>query len=288
MEKILESALTLVTSNEAKIKSTMVTDSGAIKVYPTSIHKLGESIVMIARDEKSRFLLVVSNHKGVVPKGFIGEEIKLSQGGVALKCPLDIANAAALKQHFPWTAPSSLRNVRTTIGCGDRLGLATRGHLLAAKKFAASPVLAQQSIRELTMTGRTFPQVVADAQFMVFEADYRDGYGADGDHLKTLADIDTALDAGMPMITLDLSEVMNAKAGDWNEAEILAAFAQKDEETAKRINESYANCNFVVGSHEIKIDALTAKRCSVMYDAALDFAEVVYRRLVQRRGQEFD
>ena len=76
MEKILESALTLVTSPETKIKSTMVTDSGAIKVYPTSIHKLGESIVMIARDEKSRFLLVVSNHKGVVPRGFVGEEIK--------------------------------------------------------------------------------------------------------------------------------------------------------------------------------------------------------------------
>jgi hypothetical protein len=288
MEKILESALTLVTSTEAKIKSTMVTDSGAIKVYPTSIHKLGESIVMVARDEKSRFLLVVSNYKGVVPKGFVGEEIKLSKGGVALKCPLDVTNAAALKQHFPWTAPSSLRNVRTTVGCGDRLGLATRGHLLAAKKFAASPVLAQQSIRELTMTGRTFPQVVADAQFMVFEADYRDGYGADGDHLKTLADIDTALDAGMPMITLDLSEVMNAKAGDWSEAEVLAAFAEKDEETTKRINESYADCKFVVGPHEIKIDALTAKRCSVMYDAALDFAEVVYQRLVQRRGQEFD
>ena len=47
------------------------------------------------------------------------------------------------------------------------------------------------------MTGRSFRNVVDDAVFAVFAADYRDGYGADGDHLKNIPDIDTALDAGM-------------------------------------------------------------------------------------------
>ena len=50
-------------------------------------------------------------------------------------------------------------------------------------------------------------------------------YGADGDHLKKMEDIDVALAAEMPMITLDLSEVMNASAGDWSAEKIEEAFA---------------------------------------------------------------
>lgn len=50
---------------------------------------------------------------------------------------------------------------------------------------------------------------VSDAAFLIFQEGYELGYGADGDHLKSMADIDAALAAGMPMITLDLTEVMS-------------------------------------------------------------------------------
>ena len=139
------------------------------------------------------------------------------------------------------------------------------------------------------MTGRTFRGVVDDAVFQVFAADYQSGYGADGDHLKKIADIDVALDAGMPMITLDLSEVMNAAAGDWPDGEISCAFASLPETDQSRTAQLYFDKTFDLGSGvQVKLDAATARRCAVMYNKALDVAEEVYRHLQERRGDEFD
>ena len=288
MKKIAESVLCSLDRGEKDLRSKIVLNSGDIEIYPDSIHKLGSNAVMLGRDSEKRFLLVVASNGAKMPDGFAGERLELFNGGAAIIGELDAVNAKALRNAFPWCAPRSLRLERTTMGCGDRLGLATRGHIQACRKYALSPVLAQQSMRELTMTGRTFQGVVDDATFMVYECDFRDGYGADGDHLKKICDIDVALAAGMPMITLDLSEVMNASAGDWNSDEINSAFAASSKETIERVASDYAGKSFVVGRHTVEIDELTARRCSVMYDAALDFAVEVYKHLQSKRGEEFD
>ncbi len=289
MKKIAESAALLLGKSENELKSGILKNSGAVTVYENSIHKLGNAVVMMCRDDEKKSLLIVSCCEKELPAGFEGEKIILADKSVAITGDLSEKNAAALRKHFPWCAPRSLRNVRTTVGCGDRLGLATTGHVLAAKKVQVSPVLAQQSMRELTMTNRTFRGVVDDACFLVFAADYRDGYGADGDHLKTIKDIDTALAAGMPMITLDLSDVMNAAAGDWDETKVDAAFAELPADLQKLVAAEYADKEFVLGENvAVKIDALTAKRCAVMYTSALDFALEVYNHLKAARGDEFD
>ncbi len=289
MNRILSDALKSLKMDESALRSSLVKCDGGVEVYATSIHKLGVAVVMMARDAKERFVLVVSDCKNTMPSGFEGETIALEDGGVALKGALTAANAAALRQHFPWCAPKSLRNERTTVGCGDRLGLASRGHILAARKFKVSPVLAQQSMRELSMTGRTFQGVVDDATFMVYESDFQDGYGADGDHLKKIPDIDVALAAGMPMITLDLSDVMNAAAGDWSEQQVRAAFAELDTKVRNRITAEYFNKDFVLGEGvAVTLDEVTAMRCALMYLEALAFACKVYEHLKAKRGDEFD
>lgn len=257
------------------------------KIPSASIHELGNAVVMIGRDAECKKLLLLAPTARMLPDGFAGELLPLPDG-VLLRCPCNAVNAAALRQHFPWTRPVSLRRIRTSIGCGDRLGLASAGHIAAIRKFQASPVLAQQSKRELNMTGRTFQNVVDDAVYLVFEADFRSGWGADGDHLKTIEDIDVALDAGMPMITLDLSDVMNADAGNWDEATIHAAFEKLDAELRNRIESEYAGQTFINGECAVPLDRLTARRCAVMYTAAIDFAEKVYLHLTKKCGEDFD
>lgn len=147
MKTIAESALSLVKKSAAEIKAGMMKSSGSITVYPESIHKLGDAVVMMARDDEKRFLVVVADCEKCMPQGFAGEVSSLSNGGGMLIGELSAANAAALRRHFPWCAPKSLRKVRTTVGCGDRLGLASYGHVLAAKQYQLNPVLAQQSMR---------------------------------------------------------------------------------------------------------------------------------------------
>ena len=197
-------------------------------------------------------------------------------------------NLGPLWELFPWTRPVSLREHRTTVGMGDRIGMATPGHLRAARRFAVSPVLAQQSIRELDFTGRSFSDVVADAGFLVFQEAFTSGYGADGDHLKTIPDIDRALANGMPMITLDLTEVMRPEAADWSRAEVDAAFDRLPAEFRRRVDEAYAGRSIALETARIEIDAETARRCAVMYGPALAFSEEVNSHLERRTGGAYD
>ena len=45
--------------------------------------------------------------------------------------------------------------LRRSFGFGDRLGLATPGHIEAVRGSSFTPIFAQQSIREMQRTGRT-------------------------------------------------------------------------------------------------------------------------------------
>ena len=55
-------------------------------------------------------------------------------------------------------------NLSPSFGFGDRLGLATPGHIAAVKGTKFAPIFAQQSVRENTRTGRTPQQVMDDAK----------------------------------------------------------------------------------------------------------------------------
>ena len=267
---------------EADLRDPAGLSDGAARLHPASVHRTGEALAALGRDAERRFLLIVAPTRRALPDGFAGT-VEESSGVVALTGARDGINAAALRHHFPWTAPVSLRDRRTTIGCGDRLGRATPGQIAATRRFGVGPVLAQQSMRELSLTGRTYRQVVDDACFGVFQCDYRDGYGADGDHLKTLADIDEALAAGMPMITLDLSEVMNPAATEWDAAAVDEAWARLPAAFRDRAA-AYGDGCFSAGRADIVFAPGEARRCAVMYGEALAFAERVHGHLEARRG----
>src|SRR5690606_381163 len=106
-----------------------------------------------------------------------------------------------LQTIFDWLNPKAVGTQRASIGLGDRLGLATPGHIAAVANRDVMPILAQQSIRELDLTGRSYPEVLDAAAWAVFQEGYTLGYGADGDHLKNPSDVQYAIDLGFSMIT---------------------------------------------------------------------------------------
>ncbi len=143
---------------------------------------------------------------GDLPAGFRGE----TEGDVTL-CPRNAQNAAALRRALPWTAPTPV-GLRKSIGMGDRLGLATPGHIMAVKGTGMFPTLAQQSIREMQRASRTAQNVMDDVTWAVFEMDYRTGFGSDADHLKNTAAIDRGIAAGFVGFTLDPSDYVDNAA----------------------------------------------------------------------------
>ena len=143
-----------------------------------------------------------------------------------LVCPLTHANAAALRAALPWLRPIPL-GLRTSAGCGDRLGLATPGHIRAAKAVggAIGMIFAQQSIREMTRTGRSPDDVMDDATWGIFQEGWREGVGADADHLKTTDEIDLCAASGFTFFTIDPGAHVDSAADTDDEAAIRAKYA---------------------------------------------------------------
>ncbi len=252
-------------------------------VYSDSLFTHGNDLFLMVRTQSAKKLLIVTG-SGEAGTGFTGDSGTVP-GATFKVCPLTAENANALRQTFPWTAPRSLADRRTTFGCGDRLGQATAGHIRALRRFQVAPVLAQQSMRELKLTNRTYQNVIDDTTFLVFQCGYTEGYGADGDHLKTLADIENALAAGMTMITLDLSEVMRHQAATFPAAQIDTEYAALSAAVREAVDSAYADKTFDLGSGEtLTFPRAEARRCAVMYTAALDFAKQVYDFLVAKKG----
>jgi len=271
-------------------------------IYPASLRRIDGALVLMARlsaaevtvpsvtgpaggGASQRVLLVISRDKPGL--GFEGPTTEHGSYFVqeALPAPYNLGPLWAL---LPWTRPVSLRDRRTTIGFGDRLGLATPGHIRAARAYRVAPVLAQQSMRELAFTGRSFADVVTDAAFHVFAEGYEEGYGADGDHLKTIPDIDRALQWGMPMVTLDLTDVMHPEAAELSDSEVETRFRRLPSDFRSRIESTYVDKTVAAGPVSIPFDGSLARRCAVMYADALFHARAVAEHLARMTGGKFD
>ena len=107
-----------------------------------------------------------------------------------------------------------------SFGFGDRLGLATPGHIASVKGTKFAPIFAQQSVRENTRTGRTPQQVMDDAKRAVDAAKWDSAWGADADHLKTVDDIPPFVEAGYTFFTVDPGEHVD-NAADTDSLDVL-------------------------------------------------------------------
>jgi hypothetical protein len=126
---------------------------------------------------------------------------------------------------LPVPAPLGLTK---SFGFGDRLGLATPGHLEALKGSGFAGIFAQQSIREMTRTQRSPEEVMGAAQMALARAGYAAPWGADADHLKTPEDVQRTAAAGFCFFTIDPSAHVNNAADGLVRGELEAAVAALD------------------------------------------------------------
>ena len=255
-------------------------------IYRRSLYRAGGVLYCIARTTGDKALYAFGSSAASTPFGDL--EATGTEGVLARRVEMSAAAVRHLWELFPFTKPVSLRENRTTIGMGDRLGVASAGHIRAARKYRCYPVLAQQSLRELDYTGRSFADVVADASFAVFQEGYEDGFGADADHMKTIEAIDTALGESMPMITLDLTEVLRPEVADWSEADLTAGYDALDDGLRARLEADYLGVDYQAGGTTLNLDRFELARCALLYGDALDFAEKVNNHLKEKTGDAYD
>ncbi len=211
------------------------------------------------------------------------------EGRVLLLGPCNAHNAAALRGRLPWLRPQPL-GLQTSAGMGDRLGLATPGHVRAVRAVGGNvaPIFPQQSIREMTRTGRTAQQVMDDAMWGVFAEGWRDGFGADADHLKTPADIDTCVAAGYTFFTIDPGEYVDDRAEATTPAELRELFEalpwNELEDAPSDLLRRYGGQALEIEDHTITFDEATAVRAAAKYGRAVAHVARMYRHLQEVAG----
>jgi len=200
------------------------------------------------------------------------------------------ANAAALREALPFTAPICV-GVHKSAGLGDRLGIATPGHVQALRHAKGIvPVLAQQSIREMERTDRNPDQVMDAATWGVFQAGWRDGFGADADHLKTFADIDYCAAAGFVWYTFDPREHVDNDAEENDVATLQAKFVRLPWDalgtTAESTRAAYLGKTWDLDGYVLTLSEEGLLRAACKYGQALAHLASMYRHLVEVMGEK--
>ncbi len=258
------------------ILNSMGIELRGFEVYERSVREARGAKVALVKGPVGKRLYLSSPLEG-----FSGEEI----GDGGLLCPLTPENAAALMGLFPELRPQRLPG-GPSFGFGDRIGLATPGHVRALRGSRVFPVLAQQSVRENSRTGRTFAGVLSDAVFGAFQEGYTGGFAADADHLKSIDDALEAAELGYTFFTCDPSDHI-PKVDRLPEREIKRRFSTHPR--AGELREEYADKNFYIpGLGRIWFSETELARIVLKYSGVIDFAARMYHAIKEKLGDGFD
>ena len=227
--------------------------------FEKSINEIGSSVIFMAKEKGQSFIII----SGKDQQGFNAKKT----GDNIFRAELTHENACVMRKLFPFTAPVRGLKQDKSFGLGDRLGIATPGHIDLFADKDVFPVFSQQSIRELNLTNRAYEDVLDAASFAVFREGYKKGFGADGDHLKTEKDVEYALSLGFTMITLDCSEHIKSNLAEAGAVALSQYYIDK-----------YADKKFEIEGNTIVFSEEELKQCIYIYADAISFAVGIYKK----------
>ncbi len=263
-----------------------------LSVYPRSIVSADSCVAFLGRRGLDKYLGLVFT--GGAAAGFKGSSKRATLWGseaLVMTCPTTAGNATAARATLPFLVPQTL-GLRKSAGCGDRLGLATPGHVRAIRETGIAAILAQQSVRENARTGRTPQHVMDDALWGVLQEGWQAGFGADADHLKGTADVDSFAAAGYTFFTFDPGEFV-ANAADSVEAGTLPAMVEALpwgvlESSLADLKRSLLNHPVELDRFRIDISEVELLRAAAKYGRAVAHTATLYRHLSAAARQPFE
>lgn len=186
-------------------------------IYPGSVCALGRRCrMLIVEDIGKKYLLQFSSSS--LPS-FIGNPKEMTiQMWDSIKVSILPITPAVVRElsesYLPWAKPQPIGNSKPSFGWGNRTNfssqvvLGTFAQWKHTSKFGI--VIAQNSVRENEILERLygFKDVMAEATLAKIMLGYKGITGSDADHLKTMDEIDSALEAGFTGYTLDPSSVL--------------------------------------------------------------------------------
>jgi tagaturonate epimerase len=267
-----------------------ISDMHGLRPRPESVARVNDEVevAVVQPSPGDERLAVLWPSNTPLPARFEGETS--TQGNqLLLVGPRSTANIQALRECLPWLRPQVL-GLQTSAGFGDRLGLATPGHIRALRGVGGNiaPIFAQQSIREMGRTRRSPRQVVDDATWSIFSSGWREPFGADADHLKSRADVEECLPVGYTFWTIDPGDEVDVEAEtapvdvlSRKVAELPWTELEDDLEAFRR---RYDAAYEVDGVGRLEMNETAALRAAAKYGRAVALTSQLYRLLRERLG----
>jgi tagaturonate epimerase len=285
-----ELLLPAFSQDEGRTLAEKLSEIAALDVYWRSIAAAHKALFFLGKRGTDKVLAILYAGNNPAMGAFAGDERDTVVDGQALKlrlCPTTYAHAVALHALLPFTQPRPL-GLATSAGCGDRLGLATPGHVWAIRNALASgiaPIFTQQSIREMERSERTPKDVVNDGTWGVFQEGWRNGYGADADHLKSTQDVDVCVEAGFTFYTFDPREHVDNDAHTDGLDALGKKFAalpwDRLDDDAAAMQERYLRTFPITADYALSFTPETLLRAACKYGRALAHVAELYRYLAQ-------
>ncbi len=258
-----------------------------LHVYPRSLTPWTGALYFLGRRSDGKWLGILSPGGQNAFEG-TSQTVMVDRSPYVLQlCPLTHPNARALRNALPFLQPQTL-GLHKSVGLGDRLGMATPGHVRAVRKHTMRPIFAQQSIREMERTGRTPEQVMDDAMWGVFQEGWRDGFGADADHLKTFEHVDRCVRAGFTFYTVDPSDYVD-NAADTDDMSTLREKVRALpwnalDASEEKLRALYVGRPFDLGDFSITLTEEEVWRAAAKYGRAIAHTAQMYYYLRERLG----
>ncbi|MCX8082224.1 MAG: tagaturonate epimerase family protein [bacterium] len=222
------------------------------RIYENSINEAGNKYIFLVSKDNSKFIVIGKTDFKFLPAS---------------------ENVDILLENFPFLKPTTC-GLKRSFGFGDRLGISTPGHIRAVKDYPFFPLFAQQSVRELERTGRTFKDVRNSAVLGCFQEGYKDGFGADADHIKEIKYLKQAADAGFTFFTIDPSDKIHNPAvmSEEQKKYILGGYISAFEQ-------NYLNRRYHIKKTSYLIDRDALEELVITYGEAIDHIEECYKFL---------
>jgi hypothetical protein len=265
-----------------------------LEVYLPSITAAGGGILFLGNRRGQKHVGVLSPGSAPVCEvDWPAQRLDFENRDLLLKTARAESDSAAwLRKTLPYLSPRPL-GTRLAAGTGDRLGLATAGHVRSIRKTRMAPLFAQQSVRENERTGRSPQQVLDDAMFGTFQEGWQEGFGADADHLKSIADVNSFVAAGYSFFTVDPGALVDNSAATATGSALdnkLQALPWKElESTPGALEDALTRKAIDLGEFRTRFASVDILRAAAKYGQAIAHTVRLYRHLVTAsNGRPFD
>ena len=272
---------------ESIMQSFLKVYSNKYEVYYDSVKPERDDYFFLVKDKQAKYLALVGKPEMVEKfEGSTSEEKKIEKEELLIKiCYLNHHNLSLLRGIFPHLNPSFC-GLRASFGTGDRLGIATPAHLQAFKGKDIFPILAQQSVREMSRTERNWQKVLDDAIWGCFETGYEGPFGADADHVKKIEDLKEAADCGYTMFTLDPSDFIRNDIESLDKQKLEQFYHQIP--NYQKLEKLYLNKNYKFNNQVLIFDKNSLKEIMLTYFEALNHVVKCYKFLKGYKKDKFD